>query len=77
MKLKAYDKTRLNSNAYTANRKILTQFMESNMDCAVVEDYPQSQPYACANSLNASIKVYRMGNVRAIVRNKIVYLIKD
>lgn len=76
MKLKEANLRELNPSAYTANRKILAEFAESDMDCAEVLNYPQQDPYTCASSLNQSIKTYKMG-YKAIVRNRRVYLVKN
>lgn len=58
------------------NLEMLEEFKDSDLDCVKVVDWTQAQAASCSNSLNASIKRYRMNNIKAIVRKGEVYLIK-
>ena len=60
----------------TRNLNILTEFIESGMDCAKIEDYTQREARYCATSLNNSIKRYHMTGVRAVMLDHEVYLVK-
>jgi hypothetical protein len=78
MKLIPYDIRKIDPNKYkkSKNYLLLTDFMESDMDCAKVENYTQKCARHCSTSLNISIKRYRMGGIRSIVRDGEVFLIK-
>lgn len=77
MKLVPYDVSKINKNLYakTDNYRILTTFLESGLDCAKLEGWPQSSVSSCLSSLKSSIKRYRMG-VDVISRKGEVFLIK-
>lgn len=60
----------------SANLILLEEFVNSNMNCARVDDFPQCDAKSCSSSLNASIRRYKMNGIEAhCVRNH-VYLIK-
>lgn len=61
---------------WTRNYRILMEFMNSDMEVAEVEGFTQSTPYICASSLNNTIKLQYIGSVKAVVRNRKVYLIR-
>lgn len=61
----------------TGNKQIIDEFIESGMQCAEVEDYPQKKATYCVSSLSQTIKRYRVFNVRAIQRKDRVFLIRD
>lgn len=60
----------------TENRKILEEFIASDCDCCEVLDYTAATAYGAASSLNRSISWYRLGGIKAIVREERLYLIK-
>lgn len=62
--------------AQSKNLGVLEEFRDSDLDCVKVEDWTQAQAFSCSNSLNASIKRYKMNNLKAFVRDGEVYLIK-
>lgn len=80
MKLVAYDVRKLGGvkgfYKKSANLELLEEFANSNMICAEVVDYHQRDARSCANSLNGSIKRYKMNNIEAHERKGKVFLIK-
>lgn len=71
---------RVNDSIYTPysnNRKILEEFIKLKADCAEITEYGNKTAYSCANSLNSSIKTYKMSGMRAVVRERRCYLIKE
>lgn len=61
----------------TRNQEILEEFVESGLECAKVEEWTNKTANSCANSINYSIKRFGYNNIKAFVRNGIVYLIKE
>lgn len=79
MKLVKYDINKIeNAMGYTKseNLRLLEEFIESGMECAKVEGFNHKTAIHCAISLNASIKRYNLGGIRAISREGVCYLIK-
>lgn len=78
MILKAYDIKKINAKLFskTENRKLLEEFIDSNLACAKVECFPQKNSKVCTSSLNNSIKTYHMLGIKAIERKGQVFLIK-
>jgi hypothetical protein len=78
MKLVPYDLRKVNTVGYkkSDNYLILTEFVESDLECAKVEGFTQSSASGAAASLRQSIKRYRMGNIDAISRGGELFLIK-
>lgn len=76
--------TKRNYNPYVRrrsnNRKILEEFnaMTIDKECESVEvtNYSHKNANGCATALNASAKRYHILNVRAVVNDGRVYLIK-
>lgn len=60
----------------TKNLEFLEEFVRSDLDCVRVEGWTHASADGCAASFNSSIKNYRMNSLKAIVRNREVYLIK-
>lgn len=60
----------------TNNLEILGEFVESDMDCAEVKDFIHKSAMSCASALNASIKRFNIGGIKAISREGKCYLIK-
>lgn len=58
------------------NRRILEEFADRGFACARVDDYTQCNARCCASSLNASIKRFKIGNIKAMVRKNKVFLIR-
>lgn len=56
----------------TGNKLIIDEFIESGMQCAEVEGYTQKNAVTCAASLKATIKRYRVFNVRVITRQNLI-----
>ena len=62
-------------NKNTSNYKVLSEFIDSGMDCARLDGFSQKRADICANSLRAAIKRYKFG-VRVIVNRGEVFLVK-
>lgn len=78
MKLQKSDIANLTKRSLRTSRnyRVLTEFVESNLDCALVTGWTHTCADGCAAALNVSIKTYRLGNVKAITRNNEVFLVK-
>lgn len=78
MKLVPYDIKKIEKGFYarSENLRLLTEFTESNMDCAIVDNYAHKNANYCSTALNVSIKRYGIAGIKSIVRNGVVYLIK-
>lgn len=72
MEIKEFE-ARIRKN--TSNYKVLTEFVDSGMDCAKIEGWTQAGAKACANSLRTSIKRFRFG-VRVVLSKGEVFLVK-
>ena len=80
MTLLPYDVEKIeNFKAYrkTSNYKILEEFTNSGLKCAVIEDYPHKTANICANSLRVSIARFGMLGIGVIKRKDKVYLIRN
>ena len=79
MKLTLYDKKRLGGRVYkmTANYEILKQFVDSEMPCAKLEDYPHCSADSCVAALRTSAKRFGFDSVLVVMRKGEVYLIND
>ena len=78
MKLVPYDVRKVNRiNTNSDNYAPLAEFADSGLECAKVEGWPHKTATACAVSLRASIKHYRMFTIRVFVRKGEVFLIKN
>lgn len=79
MRLIPYDLQKIQKNAYkkSDNLLLLEEFRDSGMKCAKVEGFTQKTAGYCATSLNASIKRYKMFNIRAMTRKGKVYLVRE
>ena len=79
MRLVPYDLKKIDkAEGYrkSMNQKIIEEFLESDLDCAKIEDWTQKSAMACAGSLNRSIEKYKMTGARAVSRKGNVYLIR-
>lgn len=78
MKLVEYNINKVDVKGYkkSNNLKILEEFIDSGLECAKVDGFTQDNASHAAYSLNNSIKRYRFGGIRAISRNKEVFLIR-
>lgn len=78
MKLIPYDIRKVKNPNYarSENYRLLSEFTESGMDCAKVENYSHKCANYCSTALNVSIKRYGMAGVKSIARNGEVFLIK-
>ena len=78
MKLVKADINKVQPNLYkkSNNLKLLEEFINSGEDCMEVVDYTQKKTSGCVWSLNNSIRIYSLGGIRAICRDKRVYLVK-
>lgn len=63
-------------NRNNDNYATLMEFIDSDMTCAEVTDFGSRTATACANSMRASVKRYRLNNVIVTVRGNKLYLIK-
>lgn len=79
MKLVAYDKNKLGTiQGYkpTRNYLLLEEFIESDMECAKIDDDHHSSAASLAASFNNSIKRYKKFNVKVVIRKGEVFLVK-
>lgn len=78
MKLVKYDKNELGTKYYakTDHQKLIEEFVNSDMDCAKIEGWTHASATSCQNALSASIKRFNFSGIRAMVRNKEVFLVK-
>lgn len=78
MKLVPYNKNELEKGyKQTKNYAILLEFAESDMECALVENWVGKNATVKAANLNKSAKRFGMLHIRAIVRRGEIYLIKE
>ena len=80
MTLTPYDVEKIESaNAFkkTSNLKILEEFTNSGMKCAILEDYPHKNANSCVSCLRASISRFRMRGLGVIKRGEKVYLVRN
>lgn len=75
MKLVPYD-GELAQRHYRRNYSLLIEFSESGKDIMEVVDYHHVDAYHCAAALRSSIKIYKIGCITAISRNKRVFLVR-
>ena len=61
----------------TSNYKILEEFINSGMKCAVIDDYPHKNAACCVNCLRTSINRFGMLNIGIIKRKDKVYLVRN
>ena len=64
---------RMNSDIYA----MLQEFVASGHECVKLEGWKHKSASACAMSLRASIKRYRLFHIKVTVRGNDVYLIKS
>lgn len=77
MKLTKCDANEIKNNfKRTKWQKMLEEFLESDMDCAKVEEYTNKDAKSCVGALYLAIKRFRMTGVRAALCNGEVYLIR-
>lgn len=78
MKLVKYDKNKLGTKYYTKtdHQKLIEEFANSDMDCAKIEGWTHANASSCQNALAQSIKRFNFSGIRAMVRNKEVFLVK-
>lgn len=80
MKLVPYDRNKIwNVNGYyskSANYRLLAEFINSDMDCAKVENYTHKTSASCAASLARSAKRFGFNNIKVRESKGEVYLIK-
>lgn len=68
-----------NTDGYkkSPNSILLEDFLSSGPTCAEVVEYNTKKSYYCTQSLNNSIKTYKMPGVKAITRDGKVYLVNS
>lgn len=80
MKLVPYDRNKINNvdryYSKSANHVLLMEFINSDMDCAKVENYPHKTSTSCAASLARSVKRYGFNSIKVRESKGEVYLIK-
>ena len=79
MKMVAYDKKELeNVMSYKRTKwsEFLDEFAESDLDCVKIEEYEHTSVYSCAAALNKAIGRFHKDNMKAIVHNGELFLMK-
>lgn len=76
MKMVPYDVTKLGMYARSNNLDTLMDFIDSGFDCVKLEGYTQKNAKNCRNSLENSIKNYRLGGIQVVVRGENVFLVR-
>lgn len=78
MKLVKYNKNELKARYYakTKHQDLIEEFVNSDMDCAKVEEWTHVNADSCSNAINMSIKRFKVSGVKAIVRGGEVFLVK-
>ena len=61
----------------TKHYELLLEFAESDMECALVENWNGKSAAIKAANLNRSAKHFKMNHIRAVVRKGKIYLIKE
>lgn len=61
---------------YNKNWRILNEFAESGLDCCRLKGWTNKKALYCKNSLDLSIKRYKMFTIKVVVRNEQVYLMR-
>lgn len=56
---------------------LLEEFAESDLDCVKIENWKYSSPYSCMSSFRNAALRYKMTNIRCVVRDKEVFLVKE
>lgn len=79
MRLKKYNIKKVNKDIHTKTRNLMCieEFVESGMDCAMVEDYPHKNAKSCAAALQNTIRIFHVSGIRAIERKGNVFLVRD
>lgn len=78
MKLVPYNKNEIEGGyRKTKHYELLLEFAESDMDCALVENWVGKNASIKAANLNRSAQHFKMLHIRAIVRRGNIYLIKE
>ena len=78
MKLVPYNKKDIEVGyRKTKHYELLLEFAESDMECALVENWNGKSATIKAANLNRSAKRFKMNHIRAIVRKGKIYLIKE
>lgn len=76
MKLVPYDGPEFRSRKRGSNYGLLIEFSESGKDVMEVVDYHHVDAWHCAASLRASIRIFKIGCITAISRDKRVFLVR-
>lgn len=78
MKLYPYERKDLKSGyRFGRNQKILYEFVNSGLDCAKLEDYPQKSARICQSSLRtASLRIGLANTVRIHIEGENVFLLR-
>lgn len=76
MKLVPYEKKKLYGYKLCRNQEIIKEFLESGMDCAKLEGYPQKNADSARNSLSSSMKRMGVYNISIVIRKGEVFLLK-
>ena len=80
MRFTAYDINKIGGKSIykrSANLRLLEDFIDSELECAKVEDFPHKDAQSCLGSLGHSIVHYGMNNIRCIMRNGEIFLIRE
>lgn len=76
MKLVPYDGPDFRNRKRGSNYNLLIEFSESGNYAMEVVDYHHVDAWHCAAALRCSIKIYKIGCITAISRNKRVFLVR-
>lgn len=77
MKLVPYDaKEIIKGYKLCKNQRLIQEFLNSGLDCAKLEDFPQKDAKGCASSLSISLKRMGINNVKVCSRKGNVFLLK-
>lgn len=79
MHLVPYDKSKLKRTPKTNLFKLVKEFVDSDADCAMVAGAAEhyATPSVGATTINESIKRYKFAQIRAVVNNGEIYLVKE
>lgn len=79
MKITPYDINKLGTMkgyAKSDNLRLLEEFVNSDLDCVKIEDYPHKRAAGCYTSFYSAIKRYNMTGVKVCTRGEDVFLVK-
>lgn len=66
----------MNGRYRTVNFTMITEFLESGMDCVEIKEYTHTSAKSCVSSLALTIKRCGMTGARAVMSRGKVYLVR-